>query len=71
MTSRFVPFLVLASLVLGGCARPIVWHERQGTESAALVPTCWNCEIAVEHETSRCFSCGVDYRWVGRPGEEE
>ena len=71
MTSRFTLLLVLACLVVGGCARAIVWQERNGTESAALIPTCWSCEQVAEYETQECIHCGVDYRWVGRPGEEQ
>ncbi len=59
------------TLLLAGCASPVVWVERTGSESNALVPTCWNCGSVAEFESDECLHCGEKYRWVARPGEED
>lgn len=63
--------LLLLVLFLAGCARPIIWERRDGSESSHDIPTCWNCQSVVEFETDECIRCGEKYRWISRPGEEE
>lgn len=63
--------VLFVGLLTSGCANPVVWQEREGTESRALVPTCWNCRTVAEFGTDECVHCGESFRFVPRPGEEE